>query len=39
MLATNVYGSHRTCVEHLFGSVKKSFEILAENFDNFRRQL
>jgi len=39
MLAANVYGCHRTCVEHLFGSVKKSFEILAGIFDNFSRQL
>jgi hypothetical protein len=39
MLATNVYGCHRKCIEHLFRSVKKSFEILAENYDNFRRQL
>jgi hypothetical protein len=39
MLATNVYGLHRKCIEHLFESDKKSFELLAGNFDNFCRQL
>jgi hypothetical protein len=38
MLATNVYGRHRKCIKHLFESDKKSYEILAINFDNFYRQ-
>jgi len=39
MLATNVYECHRKCIEYLFESGKKSYEILARNFDKFRRQL
>jgi len=39
MLATNVYGCHCKCIEHLFESDKKSYEILVGNFDKFRRQL
>jgi hypothetical protein len=39
MLATNVYGCHRKCIEHLFESDKKSYDILAGNFVKFRRQL
>jgi hypothetical protein len=39
MLATNVYGCRSKCLEHLFVSDEKSPELLAKNFDNFRRQL
>ena len=39
MLATNVYGCDSKCIEYLFKSDKKSYEILAGNFDNFCRQL
>jgi hypothetical protein len=39
MLATNVYGCRRKCLEHLFESDEKSSELLAGNFYNFRRQL
>ena len=39
MLASNVYGCHRKCIEHLFESDKKPFELFAGNFDNFCRQV
>jgi len=39
MLATNVYGCRRKCLEHLFESDEMPSELLAGIFDNFRRQL